>query len=57
MRQQSTLTGIGDHVSCHDPAHLTEATQVVRDCNQRGAYDGDLDVDQQHAQGQASVRS
>lgn len=49
-----TPTRVCDQVSCHHPSHLAKAVQIIRNGDQRGADDGNFDVDKNHAQCKAN---
>lgn len=49
-----TPTRISDQISRHHPSHLAKAVQIIRNGDQRGADNGNLDVDKDHAQRKAN---
>ena len=51
---ETTLTRVCDQIPRHHPSHLAKAVQIIRDGDQRGADDGNFDVDKDHAQRKAN---
>lgn len=53
MNGDRHLTGVCDQVSCNNPTSSVEAMEVVGNCDQRRADDGNFDIDQVKADHQS----